>query len=187
MAVTINGTGPITGLTTIASPTTINGVTLPTTSFGKILQVVSTAKTDTFTTSSSSLVDVTSLSVAITPSSVNNKILVTVHLNAANNFNATASTAVILRDSTLIAIGDAAGSRIRRTFVRGAAPGDLYIAGTFSMTFLDSPSTTSAVTYKIQVSSTDSTAIYINRSVTDSDTDKNARGISTITVMEVAA
>ena len=43
---------------------------------GKVLQVVSTAKTDTFSTSSTSFTDITGLSVAITPSATSSKILV---------------------------------------------------------------------------------------------------------------
>jgi hypothetical protein len=46
------------------------------TGFGKVLQVVSTTKTDTFTTSSTSLTDLTGMSASITPSSTSNKILV---------------------------------------------------------------------------------------------------------------
>ncbi len=50
---------------------------------GNVLQVVSTAKTDVFSSSSTSFTDVTGLSVAITPSSTSNKILVSVHLMSA--------------------------------------------------------------------------------------------------------
>ena len=46
---------------------------------GKVLQVVSAAKTDTFSSSSTSLVDITGLSVAITPSSTSNKVLIIVN------------------------------------------------------------------------------------------------------------
>jgi hypothetical protein len=48
---------------------------------GSVLQVVSTVKTDTFTTVSSSYVDVTGLSVSITPTSATSKILVLVQAN----------------------------------------------------------------------------------------------------------
>jgi hypothetical protein len=162
--------------------------TLLTAEGGKVLQVVSTAKTDTFTTSSSSLVDVTGLSVSITPASASNKVLVTVHINvnAGVNVNGTLN-AVMVRDSTLIALGDAAGSRLRRTFIRSSSLDATTIQGTFSMTFLDSPATTSATTYKMQISLTDGITAYVNRSGTDTDSANNARGISTITVMEVSA
>ena len=48
-----------------------------------VIQVKSVAKTDTFSSSSTSFTDVTGLSVAITPSSSSNKILVSVHLMSA--------------------------------------------------------------------------------------------------------
>lgn len=155
---------------------------------GKILQVVSTAKTDTFTTSSSSLVDITGLSATITPSVATNKVLVTVHINANAGPNVSGTlNAVLVRNSTNIAIGDAAGSRLRRTFIRSSSLDATTIQGTLSMTFLDSPATTSATTYKIQIALTDGVTGYINRSGTDTDSANNARGISTITVMEVSA
>ena len=45
-------------------------------SAGAVLQVVSTAKTDTFSSSTGSYIDITGLSVSITPSSTSNKILI---------------------------------------------------------------------------------------------------------------
>lgn len=179
--------GSTSGYTELAPPAVAgdNTLTLPAHGFGKILQVVSTAKTDTFSSASSSLVDVTGLSVAITPASASNKVLVTLHLNVGTDLTGTAMFA-LFRDATQIALGDAAGSRVRRTFLRYQTSATI-IGGTLSMTFLDSPATTSATTYKIQANNTDSMTFYINRSHTDTDSANNARGISTITVMEVSA
>jgi hypothetical protein len=59
---------------------------------------------------------------------------------------------------------------------------------TFSLnaTFLDSPATTSATTYKIQIrNESGSGLVYINRSENDSDSAAGGRYISTITAMEV--
>ena len=85
-----------------------NTVTLPSGVGGKVLQVVQTTKTDRFTTSSSSLVDITGFSVNITPSSSSNKILVMFTLgalqNSGNNQRAFAS---LLRGSTELIKGDA--------------------------------------------------------------------------------
>jgi hypothetical protein len=55
-----------------------------------------------------------------------------------------------------------------------------------TMNFLDSPATTSAVTYKIQVSGNAASTVAINRAVSDGDANTTQRGISTITLMEVA-
>ena len=70
------------GSVSLAPPNSTSGadvtITMPTASqgLGKILQVVSTFKNDTFSTTSSSYVDVTGLSVAITPSATSSKILI---------------------------------------------------------------------------------------------------------------
>ena len=56
----------------------------------------------------------------------------------------------------------------------------------YALQFLDSPSTTSATTYKIQTRVTAGTG-YVNRTVTDTDSGVYPRGISTITVMEIGA
>ena len=83
---------------TLKLPSDGDGTILTTnSSVGKILQVVSTVKTDVFTTSSQSLVDITGLSVTITPSATSSKILVLYNVQiASNGFPAL----VLLRDST---------------------------------------------------------------------------------------
>ena len=60
--------------------------------------------------------------------------------------------------------------------------------GELSGMFLDSPATTSATTYKIQgtLGSTYNGTFYLNRTKNDSDNDYGARGVSSITVMEIA-
>ena len=159
---------------------------------GKILQVKQTAKTDQFTTTSYTFVDVTGMSVSITPSSASNKILVQVEVlvgGAANNYAAFK----LLRDSTHIGVptGSAVlGGASRDTTFGPVAHIDSYKLENAGVTFLDSPNTTSAVTYKIQASVYDSQQLSINvpTSVnTSGTTTYTATGISTITVMEVAA
>ncbi len=82
---------------------------------GKILQVVSTAKTDTTsTTSLITFVDISGMSVSITPSSSSSKILVIVDMRLGVNENRNVAYR-IMRGSTAIYIGDAAGSRTRGT------------------------------------------------------------------------
>jgi hypothetical protein len=160
-------------------------------SAGKVLQVVSTTKTDSFSTSATSMTDVTGLSVSITPTTSTSKILVLLTLNLAGaNGNAGASYQLV-RGSTAIAIGDAAGSRPQ------ASGSIAYIADANSSTalsgsFLDSPATTSATTYKIQVvpgGAPSAGNAYVNRTQNDTNGTNfyNARTASTITVMEIAA
>ena len=54
------------------------------------------------------------------------------------------------------------------------------------MTFLDSPSSTSALTYKVQARVNSNPTLYINRTGADANADYSSRGISTLTVMEIA-
>ena len=56
-----------------------------------------------------------------------------------------------------------------------------------SAVFLDSPSTTSATTYKVQVANVTWRLMYINRTGQDSDAVNTPRTASSITVMEVLA
>ena len=64
---------------------------------------------------------------------------------------------------------------------------DTYKVGPISQTFLDSPSTTNAITYSIKVRAYNGNTIYINRNQTNQDTDDyDSVPMSTITVMEIA-
>ena len=151
---------------------------------GKILQVVSTAKTDTFSTSSGSLVDITGLSASITPISATSKIAVFISVQYAIAQGTGQAYFQLVRDSTAIALGDAAGSRSRTT--AQGAPFQSYVMANYALQFVDSPSTTSATTYKVQTRVTAGTN-YLNRTLDDTDSAVYPRGISTITVMEIGA
>ena len=148
---------------------------------GGIVQVVSTTKTDTFSMTGTTFTDVTGLSVTITPSSSSNKILVIAQVAGCCD-SAIAGFVRLLRGSTAIDLGDTAGSRT--SCALGIAnPNDNTTGQTLA--FLDSPATTSATTYKIQVASNGATTMYVNRSNTDNNTLAWPRYASTITVMEV--
>ena len=148
-----------------------------------VYQVKSTTKTDTFSTTSATFTDITGLSVNITPTSSSNKVLVTASVSAACDPTLTNISFQLVRGSTVIAVGDAASSRIRATIGTKSRDNDTPITQTIM--FLDSPATTSSTTYKLQVKVSGSTG-YINRSVSDVDSAGRDRTISTITVMEVA-
>jgi hypothetical protein len=150
-----------------------------------ILQVVSTTKTDTFEMTSSTYADITGLSATITPTSATSKIYISVDLVTGMNVASTSTRFQLLRNSTAIAIGDAAGSRVRAS--SGAYAANINEPVPLGISFLDSPSTTSAVTYKVQMKSSVNTArSVINRSDGDADNEGNSRYVSTITLMEVA-
>ena len=155
---------------------------------GSVLQVKQAYKTDIFSTSASSDTDITGLSVSITPSSTSSKILVTSNMSGFSH-NGLGGGFCIKRDSTKIGLADTSGSRTRTSF-----SGDLYTgdaAGTTQMhfnavaCFLDSPSSTSALTYKITAQCNGNT-LNINHEETDSDNNDTTRCVSHITVMEIA-
>lgn len=162
--------------------------TLPT---GSVLQVVSTTKTNSFSTSATSMTDVTGLSVSITPLASTSKILVFLTLNLVGENANSGAAYQLVRGSTAIGIGDLSGSRPQ------ASGSMAYIANADSSTaisgsFLDSPSTTSSTTYKIQVvpgGAPSGGNAYVNRTQNDTNANffYNARTASTITVMEIAA
>lgn len=161
------------------------------TSGGKVLQVVSTVKTDTFSTSSSTFTDVTGLSVSITPSSATSKILVMANVMASQSGSDKFGLMRLLRGSTTIYMGDAASNRtqaLSNIWADGTIFGSDRQTNTFAPMYLDSPATTSSITYKIQIANAENTtAFYINRSGQDADAAKYARTASSITVMEVSA
>lgn len=150
---------------------------------GGILQVVSTTKTDTFSTTSTSYTDLTGLSATITPRSTSSKILVLVSVS----LNAVSTTPVpaleIRRGGTTIGSGTAVGSRGNAfaTFYTRDDFGTAKIGGEF----LDSPSTTSSTTYQIRIRTSTGTT-RVNTTGDDSDSATNPRTSSTITLIEVA-
>jgi hypothetical protein len=155
-----------------------------------IVQIVQAVKTDTFATTPGAVwADVSGLSVSITPTSSSNRILVMVDMKAAGTQGASIVRSRLLRGSTAIYIGDAASNRPRSLgqFYGGESSGTFYMAQ-LGGTFLDSPATTSATTYKLQIGGdADGSTLYVNRTQGDRDTSyMDARGASSITVMEVS-
>jgi hypothetical protein len=151
---------------------------------GSVLQVVSTTKTDTFTTTSATYVDVTGLSVSITPSSATSKVLILATLSIGSDSANNSHRGRLVRDSTAIAVGDASSSRTQASF-GSVTPDNAQSSNVVH--FLDSPSTTSATVYKIQVSTAVSGQnIGVNRSDTDPDSSVQVRTSSSITAMEIA-
>ena len=158
---------------------------------GSVLQTQVTTKTDSFSSSSSSTAyeDITGLSVAITPSSTSNKILVVLSLGISTSD--VHATFKILRGSTDIFLPTTVGSRIsgHGHIYSASAFNDHYDIESKTIQLLDSPSTTSATTYKVQVATPNSASYiaHINRTANDSDNNYNARTVSSITAMEIKA
>lgn len=152
--------------------------------YNSVLQVVSTTKTDTFTMSSTTFTDITGMSATITPLFATSRILVMV--------NCTVQTGLgnplirLVRGSTNICLGNAAGTNRQQatTGVYGADGRNL------SFHFIDSPSTTSPTTYKLQMRGQNSAGAAISVSIgttgDDADRTDNARTTNSITLMEIA-
>lgn len=140
-----------------------------------------------------SYTDVSGLSVNITPTASNSKVLVTVHVNAKSHQGYYSSNGIgyfrLYRDSTAIALGDSTaqtGERASFIVPYGAVYNGME---SYSISFLDSPSTTNQITYKLmaRVRDTDDD-LYINRPSETTSTDnrpKVAQTISSITAQEV--
>jgi hypothetical protein len=153
---------------------------------GSIIQLTSVTKTDTFTASTTTYTDITGMSASITPTSASSKVFVLVNIQGSNNVAVDTATLRLLRDSTAIALGDTAGSRIVGTSsLSGGSDGNVVASNVIS--FLDSPATTSATTYKIQGKSNQAAnAFFINRTRFDTDGAVSVRVSSSITLMEIA-
>ncbi len=153
---------------------------------GKIGQVIQTvvAGIVEVTSSSGTYVDLTGFSASITPSATSSKILINCSINYGGTSNIY-STSRIVRGSTAIGLGDAAGSRTRGTVF--TSNNVLQKATNSAVQFLDSPSTTSATTYKLQITLNSGQTFKLNSEGENIDNAANHRTISTMTLMEVLA
>jgi hypothetical protein len=126
---------------------------------GTVVQVVNnTIQTagNYFTTSSTSLVS-TGVSVSLTPSSSTNKVLLTVNAIVDLGANNGGIQATIFRGATNLGGSSVAVMGSYYIGVNTAGVGN----GTMSMSFLDSPSTTSSTTYTIYVASSGGAATVV--------------------------
>ena len=155
--------------------------------FGGLLQLVSTTKTDHFSTTSSSLTEVTGLNVTITPSATSSKVYLNIDVSVGGETSYIGFN--IKRDSTLIAVTagvDGNDNRHQGTFATTVSGNSTL--RTIGFSFLDTPNTTSAVTYKIfTISTYNSNPVSINRTHATGDASYNQGGTSTITAIEIAA
>lgn len=172
MAITLNGTtGAVTGATSVG------GLTIPSTGFGKVLQITQSVLTTQFTTASTSFVDLTGMSATITPTSASSRIMVNVNLGAVGNNNSAFGIWInLVRNGTNIAQPtDGTNKQTMLIYNNDAATGT-----PASLSFLDSPSTTSALTYKLQIRGNGGTVV-VNRIAVNTDWSC----ISTITLTEI--
>lgn len=151
-----------------------------------VLQVVSSEISTNFTSTSTSFVDVTGMSLAITPTSATSKILVSFNVSwYVTRATTTGLVAFqILRDSTTVFapwINNGTGTYALGTAVTGGTA--ITVRDITKYEFLDSPNTTNQITYKLQGSTYSSLN---SGSFTVNETSTTGLHKSTITLMEIA-
>ena len=116
---------------------------------GKVLQVVQSSTTTQVVTTTTTTTD-TGLSASITPSSTSSKILVLVNQSVYNNSSSSIASGSIFLVRGSTTIGSTGNYMLwNATYVSGS-PQNSELGIPYSITYLDSPSTTSSITYKTQ-------------------------------------
>ena len=153
---------------------------------GNIIQVQSTVKSNPFTlNSTTTFTDIPGLNVTVIPKYNTSKILIICHIGCVSTASAGgASIFRFMRNSTAVGIGDAESSRLRAGFRTSIGYNGDHGNAT-SMTFLDSPSSTSSLVYTVEMACEFNTTINGTISNSDGANTYQARHISTITVMEL--
>jgi len=139
---------------------------------GKVLQVVMGSTSTTATSSSTSFAD-TNLTASITPSSASSKVLVLVSQNGCFRSNGNSNNALklkLFRGATEISLITGEGMQTDTTFRQGEF--------SYGISFLDTPATTSATTYKTQ---------FANKETAASVKVQEGSSLSTIILMEIGA
>ena len=160
---------------------------------GKLLQVVQSTITSAAVQNinAGSNYDWSSFSASITPASTSNKVLITAMLSLVGESShpfylkiKNGTTGSYLSGSR----GNSSGNKEQVTTGIPTQSND-YTMGNVYVEFLDSPSTTSAVQYYFTIShgSNNQRAIYINQTDADTNSYQYSRGISTLTLKEIAA
>jgi hypothetical protein len=166
----------------------VTGATVTGLSAGKVLQVVSTTYNGNDSTTSNSFVN-TGLAQVITPSATSSKVLIICSITAGGVTNARPGFCV-KRGSTELNLGSATdpSATSARTLVNTSTEsGSTSLIYSLGLSYLDSPSTTSATTYTLAMLARDASyASILNISSTDGDYAYVYRGVSTIVLMEIA-
>ena len=150
--------------------------------------MVSSTKTDTASTASGTPANISGLTPTFTTTETNSKVLVMMNLCVGARGDTTCG-GTIFRDTTPIGIADASGNRTRNTFGFGVSTSSsLWITESVSRTILDSPNTTSAITYSVKIGGNGGVSIYINREGRNNDNATDTTiGSSSLILMEISA
>ena len=179
--------------TSIATSDASGNLTFAGVGAGKILQVVSTTFTDTTsaTCGSGVFTDLSGLSVSITPSSASSQVYFQAmipYMYYDANSKPRRGGFILKRNGTNLVVPTSPGTR---SYALGwffdyrpdDAHDSLHLA---SISWLDSPSSTSAVTYQLAATGNSSAGvIYVNRTALDTDGGNYPRSVATLIAMEV--
>ena len=135
------------GTTLVADSAEATGLKWATPAGGKVLQVVQGTLTSNYSTSSTSFGDI-GLSVSITPSSASSKIMVAVSLPYNNLSRSGAATDLLAEYKLLVA--STSLQLVKFGLENSASSSNKGFFTPASFSYLDSPATTSATTYKVQ-------------------------------------
>ena len=199
MPITLNGSGTVSGISVGGLPDgIIQSADFASGVGGKILQVVQSTKQDAWshTASTTAGTDIPGTDqsgsgsvfcVKITPAATSNKILFSCSFMLGMGGGAAYVQGFMKRDSTTLLPGThGTGNMVNCTFGRSGT-GSAYYVENVGFTLLDSPSSTSELTYKVQFGKGDgSYEVYVNRPATLDNQPYNTLGSSTLTVMEIS-
>ena len=157
---------------------------------GKVLQVLTDTKLDAYSSSTSAgtFYNPTGFSIAITPAATSSKILVMCSLviSSSDSYEVGSKiTKTIGGSTTDVLVGNASNSVVRAMFTR-RLNGDRDTQSN-TMVVLDSPSTTSEITYKPAIAVEGGVTIYLNQPKGMGTSNGDFLGASQITVMEIGA
>ena len=145
---------------------------------GSVIQVLQSTKTTSQSGSvSSSWVDISGLSVSITPKFNTSKFLILATINGSTTYDGLVR---VVRDSTAVGVGTTSSTANGGSFI--GMRGNTYEGFTSQITYLDSPSTGSTIVYKAQIWG--NPTYYVNR--TPNEDTSGEITMSSITVMEIA-
>lgn len=153
------------------------------------VQAVTAQKTDTFYSNSTAWIDIPSLSLTITPTKSTSRIMLYVHVSMSMSGHGGIR---LLRNGTTIGVGDTQGSNYNYAMFWDYGTTSYgttgYESNAKAQVWVDAPSTSSAITYKLQYAAPYSSSYYVGINYNGYD-DANAgytyRNVSSITAVEV--
>ena len=198
MPIAINGSGTVTGIAVGGLPDGIvdtdmlaaKAATAPKLGNGSILQVQHTDSNTHFTTNSTSFVDVTGMSAAITPSSSSSKILIVCSLAISKLDNHSMLGKIVKNGSDISGAGGVieSGHNNQLAGVWWTTRSFGHSANLYTAQYMDTAGSTSSITYKVQGrTSSSSQNFYINYTLYGEDNVYASPSSSGLTLYEIAA